>query len=156
MSSHPHPTRDLFQDEVTTRYTFPPAEVQNPMPEAADPTPPSQRMPREHAPIEQGVSQVFAVRATSQPPSVPEPREFVPLHIMRQLVAEYAEFLGPAAKPVVIAEIVSLHYGPDRFPLSHFPHLAERLVRRLDTSRAAADFVQRLRVLHPTLAKVNG
>lgn len=105
--------------------------------------------------MERGVSQVFAMKPTSQPPSAPEPREFVPLHIMRQLVSEYAEFLGPAAKPVVIAEIVSLHYGPDRFPLSHFPHLAERLVRRLDTSRAAADFVQRLRVLHPTLAKVN-
>lgn len=150
MSSHPHPTRDLFQDEVTTRYTFPPAEVQNPMPVAAEPAPASQRAPRE-----QGVSQVFAVKPTSQPPSAPEPREFVPLHIMRQLVSEYAEFLGPAAKPVVIAEIVSLHYGPDRFPLSHLPHLAERLVRRLDTSRAAADFVQRLRVLHPTLAKLS-
>lgn len=148
MSSHPHPTRDLFQDEVTTRYTFPPAEVQDPMPVAAEPAPASQRAPRE-----QGVSQVFAVKPMSQPP--PAPQEFVPLHIMRQLVSEYAEFLGPAAKPVVVAEIVSLHYGPDRFPLSHFAHLAERLVRRLDTSRAAADFAQRLRLLHPSLAQIH-
>jgi hypothetical protein len=147
MPSHPYPRSDMFQDEVTTRYTFLPEEVQHPMP-SADGISPSERH------LEQGVSQVFSMRPSSVPPKAPQPLEWVPLHIMRQLVAEYTEFIGPAAKPVVVSEIVSLHFGPDRFPVSHFPHLAERLVRRLDTSRAAHQFVERLRALHPCLAKL--
>lgn len=146
MPSYRHPKRDMFQDEVTTRYTFVPDEVQHPMP-SSDEAPPSQRR-------EQGVSQVFSMRPSSAPPPPLQHVEMVPLHIMRQLVAEYTEFIGPAAKPVVVSEIVSLHFGPDRFPVSHFAHLAERLIRRLDTSRAAHEFVERLRVLHPSLAKL--
>lgn len=148
MPSQPHPRGDMFQDEVTTRYTFVPDEVQHPMP-SVDAIPSSQR------PGEQGVSQIFSMRPPSTPPPPPVNVELVPLHIMRQLVAEFAEFIGPAAKPVVVSEVVSLRFGPDRFPVSQFPLLAERLVRRLDTSHAAQRFVERLRTLHPCLAKLH-
>lgn len=155
MSSPNHSTRDLFQEEVTTRYTFLPDDVHRPV-LSNDAEPESRRNPPE-----QGVSQVFAV-TPMVPAAQPQPTylrptvgvEFVPLHIMRQLVAEYSEFLGPAAKPLIVAEIVSLHFGPERFPTSCLLQLAQRLLRKLDTSKAADQLAERLRLLHPCLERL--
>ncbi len=150
MSSQPHSKHDPFQDEVTTRYTFPPAEARTLM-SSPEERPLDGWRPRR----ERSISQVFAVPRDTDVPAPAPVIEFVPLHILRQVVAEYAEFLGPAAKPVIVAEIVSLHFGPERFPVALLPQLAGRLLRRLDTSRAASDFVARLRPIHPAFATLS-
>lgn len=151
MSSQPNPQPDPFQEEVTTRYSRLPRQEAHLMPSCEqDAEPKSHRQMRGQA-----VLQVFTVSPVL--PSV-WPRqsvEFVPRHIMRQLVAEYAEFVGPAAKPTVVAEVVSLHFGPERFPISLLPQLVERLLPRIDSSEAVHLFVERLVALHPVFARVN-
>jgi hypothetical protein len=53
---------------------------------------------------------------------------------------------------VIVSEIVSLHFGLERFPVALLPQLASRLVRRLDTSHAAAQFLARLEPRHAAFA----
>src|SRR5690606_10457241 len=128
MPSQPNPQHDPFQEEVTTRYSRLPRKGVHPMPlYGRDTEPESQGRMREQA-----VSQVFTVSPVS-PSVLPRQNvEFVPRHVMRQLVAEYAEFVGQTAKSTVVEEIVSLHYGPERFPIALLPQLVERLVHRIE------------------------
>lgn len=148
MPSQPNPQPDPFQEEVTTRYSRLPRKDAHSMPCGQDTVPESQSRMREQA-----VSQVFTVSPVL--PSVLPRRsvEFVPRHVMRHLVAEYAEFVGQAAKATVVEEIVSLHYGPERFPIALLPQLVERLVHRMDSPEAVAVFVDRLTDVHPVLAR---
>jgi hypothetical protein len=144
----PNPKHDPFQEEITTRYCVRTGEAQ---PSSNDAPPESCRRTRE--PME---SRTFAVIAPV--PTVLSRRmnvEFVPLHVMRQLVTTFANFVGPSAKSVVIDEVVNLHYGPARFPASLLHQLTERLVRHIGSSVAAAQFLDELQPLHPGFSRAH-
>lgn len=144
----PNPKHDPFQDEITTRYRVCTGEAH---PSSEDAPPESGRRPREPM-----ASQVFTVIAPV--PTVLSRRmnvEFVPLHVMRQLVTTFAQFVGPTAKSLVVSEVVHLHYGPARFPVSLLHRLTGRLVRHIDSNVAAAQFVEQLQRLHPGFARTD-
>ena len=177
MSGRPVERQDPFQDEVTARYDAQDvARLRSQYPSPKVPPPATYALsgapPAEQARFESGVTPVRRLGAVS--PSAVSPSAvslsavlpgaarkaavgssasapIVPMHILRQVVACYSEFLGLAARPVVIEQMRDMGLTPASVTISDLPRLVIALARRLDTSRAEHEFYSSVRGVHPML-----
>ena len=67
--------------------------------------------------------------------------ELLPIEILRLLLDHFAEYAGPAARPILIATIEALGATPERFPRARRGELVERLAACLDDPGTRRVFV---------------
>ena len=133
-------------EELTQRYSVPPAEISRRHLGRSEPSP-LRTTPE---------SGIAVLRQNSKPRARPEPSpprsvQMVPLEVLRALMASATEYLGPSVRPLVSAELRRLGVTAQSLPWALLPTLIAALSARLDTAHAVSNFTHSVQLAHPDL-----